>query len=270
MGFLDDLFGNSNYLNSKEKQSKTSEAASQEVPKTDVSTPQEPPKMSEAAPQKPERPKISVTPTGAAKPVEVPVITRPETGNDPDLPVPFGYKCNWLCVKAGSPLEVIEKLGLKSPEPSNWDKGIEMAYNGYRFVSPSLDGYVLVVNFGMDILTLAPELLDEKAKLFPELQFFVTQRVSDYHAWAKYINGVMIRGYGWSGCDGAVFLNEGELTPEEVRLGFVRLLPSEEAEDWSKYKTPDEEHVLELAAEWGIDPAFANKTYQKGMGYICR
>ena len=246
MGFLDDLFGNSKYLNDKKQ-------------KTDETS----------APQKSQRPKISVTPPDAAKPVEAPEILRPETGSDPDLPVPFGYKCNWLCVKAGSPLEVIEKLGLKNAEPSNWDKGIEMAYNGYRFVSPVLDGYVLVVNFGMDILTLAPELLDEKARLFPELQFFVTQRVSDYHAWAKYINGVLIRGYGWSGCDGTVFLNTGEPTPEEVKLGFTNLLPSAEA-DWSKYKTPDEEYVLELAAEWGVDPAFSGKNYQKGMGYICR
>ena len=257
MGFLDDLFGNSKYLNDNQQ---NTEKAAQQKPEASAAP---------SAAAKPERTTISEAPHDAIKPVEVPVITRPETGSDPDFPVPFGYKCNWLCVKASSPLEVIERLGLKNPEPSNWDKGIEMAYNGYRFVSPVLDGYVLVVNFGMDILTLAPELLDEKAKLFPELQFFVTQRVSDYHAWARYINGVMIRGYGWSGCDGTVFLNEGEFTPEEVRLGFINLLPSEDA-DWSKYKTPDEEYVLELAAAWGIDPAFSNTNYQKGMGYICR
>ena len=239
MGFLNELFSNSKYLN--DKQSNENQV---QKPKTNA-----------------ERP-------STANPVEVPVLTRPETGNDPDLPVPFGYKCNWLCVKANSPLEVIEKLGLKNAEPSNWDKGIEMAYNGYRFVSPALRGYVLVVNFGMDILSLAPELLDEKAKLFPELQFFVTQRVSDYHAWAKYINGVLMRGYGWSGCDGVVFLNVGEPTPEEVKLG-LDLLPSTEA-DWSQYKTPDEDYVLELAAEWGIDPAFPKKDYPKSMGYICR
>lgn len=248
MGFLDDLFGNSKYLNDKEKQKKAEQPVA----------------------EKPQRPNISVSPQNVARPVEVPVLTKPETGSDPDFPVPFGYKCNWLCVKSSSPLDVIDKLALKNPEPSNWDKGIEMAYNGYRFVSPVLDGYVLVVNFGMDILTLAPELLEEKAKLFPELQFFVTQRVSDYHAWAKYINGVMIRGYGWSGCDGVVFLNTGEPTPEEIRLGFTNLLPSEEEKDWSAFKTPDEDYVLELAAEWGIDPAFPNSSYQKGLGYICR
>lgn len=227
MGFLDQLFGNSKYLNEKHSE------------------------VSGKAEKKPE-----------------PVLT-PETGKDPDFPVPFGYKSNWLCVKSDNPLEVIEKLGLQNAEPSNWDKGIEMAYNGYRFVSPVLDGYVLVVNFGMDTLTLAPELLDDKAKEFSELQFFVTQRVSDYHAWVKYVNGEMLRGYGWCGCDGTVFLNRGEPTPEEVELGFTNLLPDDNA-DWSNYVTPDEEYVLGISSAWGIDPSFSAKDYPKGMGYICR
>lgn len=243
MGFLDDLFNKSGFINKKHDTQ---------------------PKMTNDANESNEV-HMPVT----SKPVEASVTITHETGNDPDFPVPFGYKCNWLCVKSDSPLEVIEKLGLKNAEPSNWDKGIEMAYNGFRFVSPVLDGYVLVVNFGMDILTLAPELLDKAAKLFPEIQFFVTQRVSDYHAWAKFVNGEMIRGYGWCGCDGTVFLNRGEPTPEEVRLGFTNLLPSEEA-DWETHDTPEEEYVLELAAAWGIDTSFSAKNYPKGMGYICR
>lgn len=241
MGFLDELFSESKYLSNKKQQA-------------------------EGAGKKVNAAAFGVT---GLKTAAAAVRHTHETGNEPDLPVPFGYKCNWLCVKSDSPLEVIEKLGLKNAEPSNWDKGIEMAYNGYRFVSPALDGYVLVVNFGMDVLTLAPELLDKSAKLFDELQFFVTQRVSDYHAWAKYVNGEMIRGYGWCGCDGTVFLNRGEFTPEEVRLGFTNLLPNEEA-DWEVHATPDEEYVMGLAAAWGVDPSFSAKDYPKGMGYICR
>lgn len=221
MGFLDDLFSSSKYINDKVRG------------------------MENSAP------------------------TAAETGIEPDFPVAFGYKCNWLCVKSNDALDVIKKLGLKNYELSNWDKGIEMAYNGCRFVSPVLDGYVLVVNFGMDILTLAPEFLDEKAKLFDELHYFVTQRVSDYHAWVKYVNGVLVRGYGWSGIDGRVFLNKGELTPEEIKLGFTNLLPTEEA-DWEIHETPDEEYVIRLAAAWGIDPAFSMKNYPRSTGYICR
>ena len=90
MGFLDELFSESKYLN-KEKQPK--EDAEKTVGKTEIKT------------------------------AEAPV--RAATGSEPDYPVPFGYKCNWLCVRSDSPTDVIQKLGLKNFEPSNWDKGIE-------------------------------------------------------------------------------------------------------------------------------------------------
>ncbi|MCM1166112.1 MAG: hypothetical protein NC299_04905 [Lachnospiraceae bacterium] len=229
MGFLDELFDNSRYLN-KERQPKAESAA--KAPR------EEPP-------------------------------VRASTGSEPDYPVAFGYKCNWLCVRSDSPTDVIQKLGLKNFEPSNWDKGIEMAYNGYRFVSPVLDGYVLVVNYGMDLITLAPDLLDESAKKFPELQYFSTHRVSEYHAWIKYVNGEMVRGYGWCGCDGEVLLNRGALTPEEERLGFAGLIKSSD-DDWDKVEFPNEDYVLEIAAAWGVDTGFSGVDYPKSMGYICR
>lgn len=233
MGFIDDLFERSKYLNAKNgmKQNGRSDEKSAEEPRE-----------------------------------QAPVLT----GIEPDLPVAFGYKCSWLCVKSDLPEEVIEKMGFKNPEKANWDKGIEMAYNGYYFVSPALDGYVLVVGWGTDVLTLAPELLSDSAKKFPELQFFTTHRVVDYHAWLKFVNGEMVRGYGFCGCDGVVLLNKGGITPEEERLGFTNLLPSEECEDWDKYDLPDEEYVMQVAAAWGIDPSFGTKEYPKSMGYICK
>lgn len=203
--------------------------------------------------------------TECVQPEPVPV----STGNEPDLPVPFGYKCCWLCVKAGSPEEVIEKLALKNPEPANWDKGIEMAYNNYYFVSPVLDEYVLVVGWGSDIISLAPELLDDSAKKFPELQYFATHRVVDYHAWVKYVDGEMIRGYGYCGCDGVVLLNKGGLTPEEERMGFINLIPDNEC-DWQQYDSPDEEYVMQIAAAWGVDPSFGTKEYPRSIGFICK
>lgn len=189
---------------------------------------------------------------------------------EPDYPVSFGYKCNWLCVKANSSEEVIEKLGLKDAKPSNWDMGMEMAYNGYRFVSPVLDGYVLVVNIGENnISTGSTEILDEMAKKFPELQYYSTNRVTDYHVWVKYADGNMVRGYGFCGDKGIVILNRGDVTPEEEKLGFTNLLPDHE-KNWEDYTLPDEEYVLEIAAAWGIDPSFADKDYPKSRGYICK
>lgn len=230
MGFLDKLFDSSKYLNSQKSN------------KTEAST---------------ENSAQNVSPADVSKEYE------------PDFPVPFGYKCNWLCVKADSSEEVIDKLGLKNPQPANWDRGIEMAYNGYDFVSPVLDGYVLVVGWGTDVLTLAPDLLEDSAKKFPELQYFATHRVVDYHAWVKFVNGEMVRGYGWCGCDGELILNKGELTPEETELGFTNLLPDTDA-DWEKYDCPDEDYVLEIAAAWGVDPSFRKEHYEKSMGFICK
>lgn len=252
MAFLDDLFSGSKYLNKEKQDGKT---VPQPVQSERIDQPKQPAQS--------EQPVQSIQSEQPVKPV------RAATGSEPDLPVPFGYKCNWLCIKSDSPMDVILKLGLKNYEPSNWDKGIEMAYNGFRFVSPALNGYVLVVNYGMDLLTLAPELLDESAKKFPELQYFTTHRVSEYHAWVKYVSGEMVRGYGWCGCDGEVLMNRGELTPEETHLGFTDLITSS-ADDPEKVQLPTEDHVLEIAAAWGIDTGFSGNDYPKGLGYICR
>lgn len=184
----------------------------------------------------------------------------------PDKPAPFGYKNSWLCVKANSPEEVIEKVGLKNPRASSWKDGVYS--NRGVFVSPVLDGYVLVVGWEGDILDTNPALLDTLAKKFAELQFFSTHRVSDYHVWVKYVGGEMLRGYGYCGGNGEVFLNKGKLTPEETELGLVNLLPDNDA-DWDKHDFADEQNVLDIAAAWGIDTLFHKKTYPESTGFFC-
>lgn len=184
----------------------------------------------------------------------------------PNKPVPFGYKCSWLCVKAGSPGEVIEKIGLKNPRACNWNDGV---YGDHGvFVSSVLDGWVLVVNWGMDVLDTDPARLDELAGKFSELQYFSTHRAAEYHAWVKYVGGEMIRGYGWCGDIGEVLLNRGEITPEETELGLADLLPDSGA-DWDNYDFPDEQNVLDIAAAWGIDTSFTRKTYPESTGVLC-
>lgn len=230
MGFFNDLFGKSKNMN-KDKQPEQ---------------------------QKPAK-EIRIETRAAA--------ARPETGNAPDSPVPFGYKNSWLCIKASSPEEVIEKVGLKNPRVSNWNDGVYGNHSGV-FVSPVLDGYVLVVGWEGDIIDMNPARLDELAGKFPELQYFSTHRVSDYHVWVKYVGGEMIRGYGYCGGEGEVLLNKGEVTSEETELGLDNLLSDNDA-DWDDYEFPDEENVLDVAAAWGIDTLFHKKTYPESTGFIC-
>lgn len=184
----------------------------------------------------------------------------------PDKPVPFGYKNSWLCIRAGSPEEVIEKIGLKSPRVCGWNDGICGGHG--VFVSPVLDGYVLVVGWGMDVLDTDPARLDGLAKKFPELQFFSTHRVAEYHAWVKYLSGELIRGYGYCGGEGEVFMNRGAVTPEEKELGLDNLIASTD-DDWETREFPDEQNVLDIAAAWGVDTLFQSKTYPESTGFLC-
>lgn len=182
----------------------------------------------------------------------------------PDCPIPFGYKTSWLCVKSDSPEEVISALGLKDPVLSGWKKGIAAGV----FVSPVLDGYILVINYGDDIITEDLERLDVIARQFSEVQYFSSHRVAEYAAWVKYVGGEMLRGYCWCGDEGEIYLNEGEITAEEKALELDNLLQSTD-DDWETSKFADEENVLDIAAAWGIDPRFSEKQYPESMGWVC-
>lgn len=191
----------------------------------------------------------------------------PHTEPMPDVPIPFGFKISWLCVKADSSESVIEKLGFKNAVVSSWEHGFANLNTGC-FVSPVLDGYVLVIGWGTDIITEAPARLDEVGGMFPEVQYFASHRVVDYAVWVRYVGGVKVRAYGWVGDSGEVLINVGEPTAEEVKLGFVNFLPDSGA-DWDKYDTPDEETVVDIAAAWGIDTLKLEK-YPESTGFYCK
>lgn len=186
-------------------------------------------------------------------------------GAVPELPVPFGYKTSWLCIRSASPDEVITALGLKDPVPYGWKNGIASGI----FVSPVLDGYVLVINYGDDIITEDMQKLNDIGRRFSEVQYFSSHRVADYFAWVKYADGNMVRGYCWCGDMGEVLLNAGEITAEEKALGLDRLLQSSDG-DWETAEFADEEHVLQMAAAWGIDTGFSDKQYPESTGWVCR
>ena len=206
---------------------------------------------------------------GASEPLPAEQSEMPEM--TPDKPRPFGYKTNWICVKCDSSERVIEALGLKNAARSNWEFGLSQTRDRV-FVTPPLDGYVLAV--GYDTFGIMPsvdeelEALKAVAARFDEVQCYSSHRVSDFYAWAKFVDGQLVRGYGWNGGDGMVYLNEGELTPEEENLGFDSFIQRDE-DDWESVEFPDEESVVEIAAAWGIDPLFEDSDYPEAFGYIC-
>ena len=193
----------------------------------------------------------------------------------PDMPRPFVEFNGWLCIKGATPQEVIKVLGLKNSYEANWESGLNAASEGLMekvFVSPLVGGYVLVIGyipFGVKS-SVKEELavLDKAADKFDEMTCFTTQSTVDIHVWAKYAGGKLKRGYGWLAESGEVYLNEGNLTPEEFKLGYNKLITDPES-GWDKVIIPDTEHVFTMAKEWGIAPDLSDVNGTEGTGFVC-
>ena len=194
----------------------------------------------------------------------LPEAALPPLDDTPDGPVPFGYKMGWLAAKCGDPHRLMEVLGLRDPKPANWTTGLARAgYQGQVFVSPVLDGYVLAVGLWAEDLEGIPGSTERLVDTFSEVQFFGTHRISDYHYWTKYVNGKAARNYIYQ--NSGVVWDEGELTLEELALGFERFPRTGRESSWF----PGEEDVLDIAAAWGVDPRFQKKAYPPSVGWVC-
>jgi len=190
----------------------------------------------------------------------------------PDLPCPFGYKIWWYVIKDETTHSVVEKLRLKIIRESNWNAGIDWVYNyrDYMFVSPKIGDYVLVVNIYPDDTN---ETVKKHALLFQSFQYFGTHRVVEYHAWAKFEGGNVIRGYSYLGERGEITWCEGSITDEELSLSFDRFPSSSDemlSDDFDCENLPCEEDVLAIAKAWGVDTQFEGGAYEKGTGFICK
>ena len=127
----------------------------------------------------------------------------------PDKPQLFGYKNSWLAIRSDSPEKVMAALELEPVAKANWATGLPYAGEGKLvYVSPCLDGFVLVVGYWEWTENRAK--LDRIAKEFDEVQAFATHRVSETHAWMLYRNHQPVRGYFYA--DGQVEWEIGDLT----------------------------------------------------------
>jgi hypothetical protein len=184
---------------------------------------------------------------------------------EPDSPVPFGFKCAWLAIKTEDPQAVSEALSLQNVRKTGWRQGVAAAYGGEVFVTAPVKGWVLAVSVSLPGIAdktrpdqLSPPVRD-LAKLFPKVQYFGTHRVVDYHGWLRAAKGEIVRRYAYLGERGETLSDEGKRTDEETKLGLI----------YDDSKFPDEEHVMELAGAWSIDPSRLDTlNLGKSVGYL--
>ena len=186
----------------------------------------------------------------------------------PDEPCPFGYKTAWYAIKDETPESVIEKLKLEVVYQANWKSGLEQTrFLDYAFVSPSINGFVLVINLFSLSRNADHSMAMEHARPFGEFYYFGSHRIADYYGWAKFINGKLIRAYANIAEGGDLCWNEGNITAEELNLGFDKIPVDDNWEDAAAM--PDEDSVIDIAKAWSICPLFNGLKIEKSTGYIC-
>jgi hypothetical protein len=200
-------------------------------------------------------------------------------------PASFGYKCSWLAVADQSPSRVIELLPVHDAKAIDWSDGILAAYRGRVFVSPPVEGWSLVVSAALPWFgnykaadTLTEWIIGVSRRLDTVVQYFMTHRGTEYHAWCWAERGQVIRAHGWSGETGETVADVGASTKAEDELGiqFFDERSSHVANNedyWARKDLafPDEEYVMRLAEKWSVNPTVLGDSYPElGQGWLGR
>jgi hypothetical protein len=187
------------------------------------------------------------------------------SSNLEDFPISFGYKTRWLAIDSEDAPAVVEALGLLRVKQATWAEGM---YKG-TFVAPSILGWTLVQGIQPEVGDpLFSSFLENLSRRFGEVQYFGTYRVVGYDAWAKAVDGRIVRAYGWLGERGEVLLSVGPRTQEEEELGFrfVESIPTDA--DWNNLESPGEEDVMRIAGRWSLNPQEIDAYESKGVGFL--
>jgi hypothetical protein len=162
----------------------------------------------------------------------------------------------WLAVRDRPSKAVAQALELSGTHPVDWNLGVDAAYADSVFVTPRLGAWTLAVGVRLPDFTAGNAALNRLAALsrrLGEVQFFGTHRVVEAHAWAKAVDGRLVRAYCFVGEQGRITRFVGDPTPDEWALGIGTAAPVGRRDDWWE-TTPDEDGVLALAGLWSLDP----------------
>ncbi|MEW9702679.1 hypothetical protein [Paenibacillus sp. SI8] len=204
------------------------------------------------------------------------------SGNkSPNFPIFFGYKSSWLAVRTNDTQALLSELNLIDVRQAEWETGLECANQKEIFVTSPIGEWTLVI--GTRLLEADNQAITERitplllrlSRQFGEACYFGNQRIVGYYAWAKAVNGELIRAYAYLGESGETLWNEGIQTVEETELGFhffdSKSIDAQNPTYWERedLSFPDEESVLAIASRWSIDTsALGDERNPSGLGVL--
>tara|TARA_R110002072_G_scaffold241027_8_gene399667 strand:+ start:13076 stop:13648 length:573 start_codon:yes stop_codon:yes gene_type:complete len=159
-------------------------------------------------------------------------------------------------MRAEDPEAVVRALRLRTVLPANWASGLAQAATEGVFVTPPVDGWILVFGRDLAVTTHNPAemeaLLTGLSEQYGEVMWFSTDEVRDVHGWAMAERGQFLRGYAYDEGQGHT-LWHGDVTAAETALGCFLDDPRDQSDDEIKW-WPDRRTVLAIAAAWSMDP----------------
>jgi hypothetical protein len=165
----------------------------------------------------------------------------------------------WLAIKTNDIAKVQNALGLCNPTPCSVSEGMGKTGDRKLFVSPPMDGWILVVGQGLpdpaDDIDRVYHFVMRLSASLGGVQFFCSNRVLNHHAWIRAENNRIYRAYAWAG---ETLWNEGEVTAAERDLN-LKCFDYGEAPSIFPFSSREAhfanaEKVTSLAARWSLDP----------------
>jgi hypothetical protein len=169
--------------------------------------------------------------------------------------VGFGQKQAWLAIREGDVAALTGALSLRDLGTVSWREGIDLAYltDDRLVLTPPLPGardarWLLATGRWLLRPTTVVDVVELSATLGTEVQLFATYRVAELHRWARAVDGVAVRAFGFLGEIGEVTEWRGDPDDVEHAIGLPPALDGK----------PDilvyEHDVMRLAAAWSVDP----------------
>lgn len=194
----------------------------------------------------------------------------------PDRPRAFGYKCQWLAMKATSADEVFAALlaigAAKRPVPCNWESGLRRVYGavGTReiFITPPVNGWCFVVDRPMGLHRSLEVIARLGRKWARPLYGFGSHRGVDHACWIALEPDKAKR--AWCRSGGRIVYDLGDVTPAERALDLSFAEEREHVDDERWERSCHESTVIALARAWSLDPTTLDEVTQVGVGVLAR